>query len=323
MQSAQAAVDLPPRPKTYNGDLSKLPPALSYLRAQPVWLCWRWFWNGNKWTKPPYCADNPERYAATNNPETWGTHEQAVKQVLDGKADGIGFALKDSNIGAVDLDHCRDPETGVIESWAEEYVKRFPGAYVEYTVSGEGLRIIGLSAVENRATKHKLPHGNGAAIEFFSRSTHYLTLSCNEISACRELPAIGEKLVEIVAELCGRPKQGKSDFKTNGNNGAAVPPPQWSPDEEARLRGVLSFIPTDEKVINAKLGHSHQIWVNIGRAIERLDWGERGYAIWRDWSAKSDQYNEAGLQMQWASFNRTRRAADANPVTIATVYGYA
>ena len=98
------------KPQTFNGDLSKLPPALMHLRGEKVWLCWRWFWNGKKFTKPPYRADDPERHASTSDPTTWGSYEEAIAQVQGGKADGIGFALKGRNIGGIDLDHCRDPD---------------------------------------------------------------------------------------------------------------------------------------------------------------------------------------------------------------------
>src|SRR5262249_17467786 len=60
-----------------------------------------------------------------------------------------------------------------------------------------------------------------------------------------------------------------------------------------------------------------------GRAIERLDWGERGFAIWRDWSAQNTkEFNEKGLRTQWASFQRNRNTR-GRPVTVASIYNYA
>jgi primase-polymerase (primpol)-like protein len=112
----------PPKPATHNGDLTKLPRALAHLRDQRVWVGWRWFLNGKKWTKPPYRVDNPECHALNNDSTTWGTYEKAVAQVRAGKLDGIGIALKGLNIGGVDLDHCRDPKTGTIETWAQERI---------------------------------------------------------------------------------------------------------------------------------------------------------------------------------------------------------
>jgi AAA domain/Primase C terminal 2 (PriCT-2) len=323
---------LPPKPQTYNGDLTKLPLALEHLREQQVWLCWSWFWNGKKWTKPPYRADNPERNASSSDPATWGTYEQAIEQVHAGRADGIGVALKGRNLGGVDLDHCRDPETGNIDSQAEERLRQFPDAYAEITVSGTGLHILGISTLENFAPKFKQ-----AGIELFSNSNHYLTLSCNEITSCRALPDIGDQMATIAAELGG--KHNGFDFDTPRADHAphvddvphvapeTEPAPQndtpWSFAEETRLRSALNAIPTNEAALVEKFGHAHDTWVRIGRAIERLDWGERGYAIFRDWSAQNAQeFNEHGLRTQWASFNRNRGARE-KPTTIATVYLYA
>jgi hypothetical protein len=329
--------ELPPKPKTYNGDITGLPPALAHLRDKKVWLCWCWFWNGRKWTKPPRRTDNPERNASSNDPATWGSYEQAVEQVRAGRADGIGFALKDRDIGGVDLDHCRDPQTGQIDSWADDYMRRFPDAYIEATVSGKGLHVLGTSELQSFAPKFKLPDtGNGAAVELFSNSHHYFTLSCNEITNCNELPPIGDRMAAIAAELGGQ-KEIDFDAAPRAIGGAAPDNTDTTPHvdtaatngtpwgfaEEARLRSALGAIPTDEKVLAEKFGHAHDTWVKIGRAIERLDWGDRGLLIWRDWSAQNaGEFNEEGLRTQWASFNRTRNTRE-KPVTIATVYLYA
>jgi putative DNA primase/helicase len=322
----------PPKPQTYNGDLSRLPAALTHLRKQRIWVCWRWFWNGKKWTKPPRRTDNPDINASTSDPATWGTHDQAVAQVRAGKADGIGFMLKGLNIGGVDLDHCRNPQSGHVAQWAHERVDRFAKSYLEATVSGKGLRILGVSSLEKFAPKFKLPDkGNGAAIELFSNSNHYLTLSCNEIGSCAKLPAIGEQMQELAAELSTRPAP------TNGARVNDAPPPAprpndaphtqprtpWSFPEDARLRAALAAIPTDEKLLLEKFGSSHNIWVKIGMAIERLGWNDRGYAIFRDWSSQNaTEFNEKGLRTQWSSFNRNRNSRK-NPVTIGTVFHYA
>src|SRR5262249_46465194 len=329
--------ELPPKPQTYNGDLTELPPALSHLREQKVWLCWCWFWNGKKWTKPPRRVDNPERNASSSDPATWGSYEEAVEQVRAGRADGIGFALKRLNIGGVDLDHCRDPATGVIDPWAEERLAQFPDPYVEATVSGKGLLILGTSSLDSFAPKFKL-QTNGAAIELFSNSNHYLTLSCNALRPCAELPPIGDKMLAVAAELGGKhngfdfnaaPRVDNVPHVDDAPQSAPETEPAphidtpWSFAEETRLRAALSAIPTDEKLLAEKFGHAHDTWVKIGRAIERLGWGERGYVIFRDWSAQNAQeFDERGLRTQWASFNRNRGARE-RPTTIATIYLYA
>jgi hypothetical protein len=324
---------LPPKPQTYNGDLAELPPALSHLREQKVWLCWCWFWTGKKWTKPPRRVDNPSRNALSSDSETWGFYDEAVEQVRAGRADGIGFALKGRNIGGVDLDHCRDPTTGLIDPWAAERLAQFPDAYVEATVSGKGLRILGTSSLDSFAPKFKL-QTNGAAIELFSNSNHYLTLSCNALRPCAELPPIGDKMLAVAAELGGGfdfnaapPNLPHVDDAPQVAPQAALegagPQTPWSFAEETRLRAALSAIPTDEKLLAEKFGHAHDTWVKIGRAIERLGWGDRGLLIWRDWSAQNaGEFDEKGLRTQWASFERNRGARE-NPTTVATVFYYA
>jgi len=101
MDTAQdQASTRPTKPQTHNGDLRRLPRCLAHLANERIWLCWRWWWDGNKWTKPPYRADNPDRLASTSDPSTWSDYQTALKQVLAGRADGIGFALRERNISA-------------------------------------------------------------------------------------------------------------------------------------------------------------------------------------------------------------------------------
>jgi RecA-family ATPase len=120
---ANIKAEPPPKPDTFNGDLGKLPPALAHLKDKKIWVCWCWYWNGKKWTKPPRRVDDLGRNASSSDPTTWGSHAQAVKQVNAGKADGIGVALQGCDVGGVDLDHCCDVETSEeIAAWAEDIV---------------------------------------------------------------------------------------------------------------------------------------------------------------------------------------------------------
>ena len=65
-----------------------------------------------------------------------------------GTADGIGFQLKRSYMLAVDLDRVRDMTTGEITPRGKELIAeaaKIIGLYREVTVSGTGVRFIGLS----------------------------------------------------------------------------------------------------------------------------------------------------------------------------------
>src|SRR5262249_12914282 len=136
------------RPKSYQSDLARLPEALGPLTVENRWVLWRWEQAANKktgelnWTKVPYRSVAPQQRAKANDPTTWGTNKEALRVWQRGQSDGIGYCLFGGDIGAFDLDHCRDPETGSLAAWAVELIERV-ASYTEITVSGSGLRILG------------------------------------------------------------------------------------------------------------------------------------------------------------------------------------
>jgi primase-polymerase (primpol)-like protein len=106
-------------PRTFNGDLTALPAALRPLSQKDQWVVWLWTKSDTgKLTKPPLQARFPDRRAKNNDPATWSSHAEAAHAVQEGLGDGIGFVLTGTEIAAIDLDHCRDPETGAIDAWA-------------------------------------------------------------------------------------------------------------------------------------------------------------------------------------------------------------
>lgn len=136
---------LPQRPSALIPQAGGMP---AELRARDQWVCWGWEYRPEQtkpWTKPPVDAFTA-KMASTTAPDTWNSHAMAVARYTNQrgagrKLDGIGYVLTaaDGLVG-VDLDHCRDPETGKLEAWAEKIVGRL-NSYTEVTPSGTGLRI--------------------------------------------------------------------------------------------------------------------------------------------------------------------------------------
>jgi hypothetical protein len=204
-----------PKPTTYSvKDLSKLPAALAPLTKLPRWVVWKWEWRegkdkDGKWTKPPYQPSNPGRKAENNNPKTWGTFAEAVAMVKSGRADGIGFNLLDSDHGAIDLDKCREPKTEALQPWAQKMVNDAPtDAYVEVTVSGTGLRIIGTTQGEKL---HKKP----GLFELYRSCERYITVSGLALNGRGDKPlpnidALLDGLTETKKKERGRPAGGRN-----------------------------------------------------------------------------------------------------------------
>jgi len=203
-----------PKPLTYCNDVSRLPVALARLSVMANWVIWRWTKNdSDKWTKPPFQSEFPSRMARNNAEATWSSHAAAVEAVKHGEADGIGFALTGTDIAAIDLDHCRDPATGEIYSWAKAIIDN-TASYVEVTVSGTGLRVIGTGSGEEIHTNYKIERLNGAKIEIYRRAVRYITISDLEISHCDALSNIDDLIDSLINQYNQKPyRLAKNNFK--------------------------------------------------------------------------------------------------------------
>ncbi len=209
-------------PHTYQGNLWHLHPAI-VKRLVPLanFVNWRWELNGkgDAWTKVPYQPRDPTKRAATNDKRTWGTHADAVANVEAGRATGIGFCLLETNLCAFDIDDCRDLATGNIDPVATQLIARCGATYVEVTVSGGGLRIIGLGGTKYVNRKHKIL-GSRVSIESYRNCARYITISGMTFDGVEpslpDLSDIDQVITEVVDEL----DQGNStsNFNTTNNN---------------------------------------------------------------------------------------------------------
>lgn len=138
------------------------------LKARPKWVVWRREVRNGKETKVPYNVITGAR-ASVMDPTAWACFEQAVAAFNAGGFDGVGIVLaKEDGLTGIDLDHCVDLKTGVVEPWALAIVDQLH-SYTERSPSGMGLRIF---------VRGKLPPGRRrkGPIEFYD-AERYLTLT--------------------------------------------------------------------------------------------------------------------------------------------------
>ena len=128
-------------------DLLALPADLAPLMEQQRWLNWSYVWDDKRgvWTKEPRGNGGSLKWG---RPHHWMTHAEAVAAMRAGGHDGIGLVLSaDCETGGIDIDNCLREQNGewVVSAWANLIVDaaRRAGCYVEVTVRGRGLRIIG------------------------------------------------------------------------------------------------------------------------------------------------------------------------------------
>src|SRR5215218_5561384 len=150
------------------------------------WINWRYEERDGKLTKVPICPRTGE-LAAVDRPETWGTYEEAVRASIEHGHDGVGFVFTEEDpYGGVDLDKCRDPESGEIEDWARELIEHL-GSYTELSPSGTGVHVI---------VKAELPPGGRrkGQIELYN-SGRFFTVTG------QHLPGTPKKIIERQVEI--------------------------------------------------------------------------------------------------------------------------
>ena len=130
------------------------------LRRRRQWVVWKLEKRPgeDKPTKMPYIAGGAGK-ADTTDLMTWRTFEEAVQALRTGRYNGVGFVFSSGDpYAGVDLDDCRNPETGELEEWAEKIVEAF-GGYAEVSQSGTGVHII---------VKGKAPNKKRGKVEAYS-----------------------------------------------------------------------------------------------------------------------------------------------------------
>ena len=182
-------------------------------------VLWNRVLRDGRWTKVPFQVRQPARKAAVNNPATWAPFMEAVAAYEDGKCDGVGIVLGEGLIG-VDLDHCRDAETGVIEPWAQKIIDELD-SYTEISPSGTGVHIL-LGGAAAMSGRRKGP------IEIYADG-RYFTMTGDHLPGT---PTTIEKrsleLAALVAKVFGQPG---SQFHGNGHG----PRPATADDDQALL----------------------------------------------------------------------------------------
>jgi len=170
-------------------DPSRKPPTLSprpdeiplVLTALPQWIRWRWEWNAARryWTKIPVSARSA-RNASTTDPKTWGEFADVVSRLGRDEVDGVGivFSAADPFCG-IDVDKCRDPETGSISDEALDLIALLDG-YAELSVTGTGVHVI------VRASLGDITGRKSGLVEIYDRR-RYFTMTGRRLNAKGEV----------------------------------------------------------------------------------------------------------------------------------------
>ncbi len=195
-------------------DLAIIPAALTSL---PRWVAWRG-------AKVPLGRNGLP--ADSTDPANWSSYDDARARAPQNG--GVGIVLGDledgRRLGGVDLDACRDPETGVLTEWAREIVANF-GSYAEISPSGTGVKIFALGAPQE-LPGHVLPmpgepiNGKRPQVEAYMGSRYFTVTGQRLPEAPAEVRVVGQPWLDMIARLKAvvpegggerRPAAGRND----------------------------------------------------------------------------------------------------------------
>lgn len=113
------------------------------LKRRPQWVCWR---DGKIPISPQRNAP-----ASVTNPNHWTDYATAANFAIAGHL-GLGFVFNGDGVIGVDLDHCRNADTGKIEPWALTIVTELD-SYTEVSPSGTGVHVYALGSLPDGRRK--------------------------------------------------------------------------------------------------------------------------------------------------------------------------
>jgi archaellum biogenesis ATPase FlaH len=109
------------------------------LRDKPQWVFWKIVDRGGEPTKVPYAFNHSE--AKSNDSETWAPFDDIASEYQPARYNGVGFVFENhGGLVGVDLDGCREPETGKVADWAREIILKL-NSYAEVSPSKTGVKI--------------------------------------------------------------------------------------------------------------------------------------------------------------------------------------
>ena len=159
------------------------------VRKLRRWVVWRWHRRKGKWDKPPLQTNG--EFASVDDPKTWCSFDDAKAAFQSGQFDGIGFVLgyvvdEDVTYVGVDLDNCRDSQTGEIQDWGAAHLAVL-NTYAEVSPSGEGVKALALGTLPgpDRNDSARLGVEMYRGNRYFTVTGHRLTNTPAEIHGAR------------------------------------------------------------------------------------------------------------------------------------------
>lgn len=189
------------------------------LKQWPNWVVWKEEIRNGEPTKPPIDVRTSKK-AKSDDENTWTNFDNALDHYNEHKNNGIrGIGLQFGEPGSTslvgwDLDHCRDPETGEIQPWAQEIIDIL-NSYTEISPSGTGIRIFTIGVLPREGRKKK-------GIECYD-GNRYLTITGNHLEGTPlTIEPRYEEIKSLHKRIFGEQKVQEQPQTENVNHGLHI-----------------------------------------------------------------------------------------------------
>lgn len=275
------------------------------LKTIPRWVLWKSVQrakpNGEKvWAKMPMTVDGTA--ASTTDPKTWTTYDDAIDALILGDFDGIGLVLG-TDIQGIDLDDCRDLDTGELSELAQEVLDRVEG-YAEVSPSGTGIKIFSRTNLDGSRTKKEV------GVELY-REGRYFTVTGHQINGHERVPESVQDLGWFVQKVWGEELAGGV---LDGDAAELALANYKAPLEDWDLDRVVQ-----EVLVHLDPDGGYEEWLLIGAALHHQGQGDEEWLdAWDNWSAQSGKWVEGYCAEKWKSFSE-QRVVGRGAVTLASL----
>jgi KaiC/GvpD/RAD55 family RecA-like ATPase len=261
------------------------------LQALKQWVLWKYITRDGEPTKVPYQICGIP--AKANDESTWTDVISATNR-LSGY-EGLGFEFKaGGGIVGIDLDGCRDPETGTVEAWAKEIVQGI-NSYSEVSPSKTGVKIWLRGTLPNGAGKKRevkdaaRVSGKTPAIEVYDRG-RYFAVTGWKLAGVPDEVEERQAALEVVLAAFFPPEAP-----------AAIPAQSSESDVIERARAYLQRIPP---AISGQNGHGATFKAACAMVLGfGLSEGD-AYRLMSEWNA--------GCNPPWREHDLQRKVKEAN-----------
>jgi hypothetical protein len=274
------------------------------LQALDRWVLWRNLQrtkpNGEKvWTKMPLSAKCGA--GSSTDPATWVSFNTAANKYALGDYDGIGIVLG-GNLHGIDLDDCRDPESGALSALAQETLDRVEG-YAEVSPSGTGIKIFTKTNLDGSRTKKE------AGVELY-KDGRYFTVTGHGINGHASLPELPQDLGWMIKRVWNE-DLGVSDGGASDDRAFEL--------YKTTLEGWELDRVIDEVLVHLDPDVGYGEWLKIGAALHHQGGGDPEWLdAWDNWSAASGKWLVGYCTEKWDTFSQ-QRSIGRGAVTLASL----